>query len=131
MLVWEEGVREQERWDRMKTTMVPCVMPSLFIVMLYCLLCVAHVYYMNVYDYYLLPVIFFPCSSLKLDEEPPHFCTCVPYIACNFSGFFWMILQLQIPIEDLVFWLYDWRIQLKHQVPFERYMYHHFGSPSY
>lgn len=32
---------------------IPCVMPSLCIVMLYCLLCVAHVYYMNVYDYYL------------------------------------------------------------------------------
>jgi hypothetical protein len=106
-LCGEEGVREQERWDRMKTTMVPCGMPSLCIVMLYCLLCVAHVYYMNVR---LLPVIFFR-SSPKLDEEPPHFCTCVPYIACNFSGCFWMILQLQIAIDDLVFWLYDWRIQ--------------------
>ena len=77
--MWEEGVREQERWDRMKTTMVPCAMSSLCIVMLYCLLCVAHVYYMNV----LLPVqfsflvlvlsfLFF----LKLDElmkSPPIF----------------------------------------------------------
>ena len=71
MLVWEEGVREQERWDRMKTTMVPCAMPSLCIVMLYCLLCVAHVYYMNVL---LLPVIFFPCSSHEaLMKSPPTF----------------------------------------------------------
>ena len=53
MLVWGRRGQGAGTLGRMKTTMVPCVIPSLFIVMLYCLLCVAHVYYMNVYDYYL------------------------------------------------------------------------------